>query len=134
MRHPASILGNSDAGAHLQMMCATGDSTLLLTRHVRDRGDFSVDGRELQLTGRQATTFGMAGRGVLRVGAIADVTVFDLDELHWDKEVFVNDLPGAGPRFRRPDGGYRYTITGGEVTQEHGTLTGSRPGRLVERT
>jgi len=33
--HPAAIVGNSDAGAHVRMMCAAGDTTLLLTRHVR---------------------------------------------------------------------------------------------------
>ncbi len=102
LRHPAAIISNSDAGAHLQMMCASGDTTLLLTRHVRERGDFTLEDAVWQLTGRQATTFGMPDRGVLRPGAIADVTVFALDELHWDKEEFVTDLPGNGPRFRRP--------------------------------
>ena len=47
LRHPAAIISNSDAGAHLQMMCATGDTTLFLTRHVRDRGDFAPRGRGL---------------------------------------------------------------------------------------
>jgi N-acyl-D-aspartate/D-glutamate deacylase len=75
----------------------------------------------------------MPGRGVLRPGAIADVTVFALDELHWDKEEFVTDLPRGGPRFRRPPGGYRYTVAHGQVTQEGDVLTGVRPGRLVTR-
>jgi N-acyl-D-aspartate/D-glutamate deacylase len=35
-------MANSDAGAHLQMMCAIGDTTLLLTRHVRERGGLTV--------------------------------------------------------------------------------------------
>ena len=47
-------MANSDAGAHLQMMCATGDTTLLLTRHVRDRGDLTVEQAVHKLTGRQA--------------------------------------------------------------------------------
>jgi len=131
LRHPAAIVSNSDAGAHLQMMCASGDTTLLLTRHVRERGDFTVEDAVWQLTGRQAATFGFADRGVLTPGAPADVTVFALDELHWDTEEFVHDLPGGGPRFRRPAGGYRYTITGGDITQEDGTLTDARPGQVV---
>jgi N-acyl-D-aspartate/D-glutamate deacylase len=131
LQHPAAIISNSDAGAHLQMMCASGDTTLLLTRHVRERGDFTLEDAVWQLTGRQATIFGMPDRGVLRSGAIADVTVFALDELHWDKEEFVTDLPAGGPRFRRPAGGYRYTVTAGEVTQERDALTGTRPGQLV---
>ena len=131
LRHPAAIVSNSDAGAHLQMMCATGDTTLLLTRHVRERGDFTLEGAVWQLTGRQAATFGFADRGVLTPGAVADLNVFALDELHWDKEEFVHDLPGGGARFRRPAGGYRYTVVGGEVTQEHDALTDARPGRVV---
>ena len=131
LQHPAAIISNSDAGAHLQMMCASGDTTLLLTRHVRERGDFTLEDAVWQLTGRLASIFGMPDRGVLRSGAIADVTVFALDDLHWDKEEFVTDLPAGGPRFRRPAGGYRYTIAGGEVTQERDTLTGTRPGQLV---
>jgi len=131
LRHPAAIVSNSDAGAHLQMMCASGDTTLLLTRHVRERGDFTLEDAVWQLTGRQAATFGFADRGVLAPGAVADLTVFALDELHWDAEEFVYDLPGGGPRFRRPAAGYRYTVAGGEVTQEGDTLTGARPGRLV---
>ena len=97
LTHPASFLGNSDAGAHLQMMCATGDSTLLLTRHVRDRGDLSLESAVHKLTGRQADAFGLTDRGRLRVGAIADLTVFDLDELSWDIDVFVDDLPDGWP-------------------------------------
>ena len=30
------LVSSSDAGAHVQMMCAAGDTTLLLTRHVRE--------------------------------------------------------------------------------------------------
>ncbi len=66
--HPAGIISNSDAGAHLQMMCATGDTTLLLTRHVRERGDFSLEDAVWQLTGRQASLFGFDGLGVLAPG------------------------------------------------------------------
>ena len=133
LRHPAGIISNSDAGAHLQMMCATGDTTLLLARHVRERGDFTLENAVWQLTGRQASTFGFTDVGVLAPGMRADLTVFALDELHWDTEEFVHDLPGGGPRFRRPAGGFRYTVTGGEIAQEDGILTATRPGRLVTR-
>jgi N-acyl-D-amino-acid deacylase len=131
LRHPAGIVSNSDAGAHLQMMCASGDTTLLLVRHVRERADFTLEDAVWQLTGRQATTFGLTDLGVLAPGRRADLAVFALDELHWDVEEFVHDLPGGGPRFRRPEGGFRYTVTAGEVVQTGGVLTGARPGRLV---
>jgi N-acyl-D-aspartate/D-glutamate deacylase len=131
LTHPASFLGNSDAGAHLQMMCATGDSTLLLTRHVRDRGDLSIEEAVHKLTGRQADVFGLTGRGRLRVGGIGDLTVFGLNELSWDTDVFVDDLPDGGRRLRRPSGGYRYTVVAGEITQQDGTMSDARPGRFL---
>ncbi|SNQ46815.1 Amidohydrolase 3 [Frankia canadensis] len=132
LTHPAALLGNSDAGAHLQMMCATGDSTLLLTRHVRDRDDLTLPAAVHALTGRQADAFGLTGRGRVAAGAHGDLTVFALDELRWDSDVFVDDLPAGGARLRRPEGGYRYTVVAGEVVQEAGTLTGARPGGFID--
>ena len=91
---PTTVVGASDAGAHLQMMCGAGDSTLLLTEHVRDRGDLTVEGAVHQLTGRIADAFGIRGRGVLRPGLAGDVVVFALDELAYRPEQFVHRPPG----------------------------------------
>ena len=134
LTHPAALVGASDAGAHLQMFCASGDSTLLLTRHVRDRADMTLEHAVWQLTGRQAELFGFGGRGVIAPGNVADLTVFALDELAWEPEVFVDDLPAGGGRFRRPPGGYRYTLASGELTQVAGDLTGARPATVLSRT
>ena len=134
LTHPAALVGASDAGAHLQMFCASGDSTLLLTRHVRDRADMTLEHAVWQLSGRQAELFGFRGRGVVAPGNVADLTVFALDELAWLPEVFVDDLPAGGGRFRRPPGGYRYTLAAGELTQVAGDLTGARPATVLERS
>jgi N-acyl-D-amino-acid deacylase len=128
---PAVLISSSDAGAHATMMCASGDTTLLLTRHVRDRGDFTLEDAVHQLTGRQAEVFGFHDRGVIRPGAIADLAVFSLEELHYDDDVFVDDLPGGGSRLRRPEGGYRATIVDGVPVQLDGELTGRLPGRVI---
>jgi N-acyl-D-aspartate/D-glutamate deacylase len=113
------------------MLCASGDSTLLFTRHVRERGDFTLERTVHELTGRQADVFGFAGRGVIAPGAVADLAVFALDELHYDDDVFVNDLPGGGARLRRGEGGYRATIVDGTAVQVGGAMTGARPGRVL---
>ena len=63
-----TVVGASDAGAHLQMMCGAGDSTLLLTEHVRDGGYLGLEAAVHELTGRIATTFGIPGRGRGRAG------------------------------------------------------------------
>jgi N-acyl-D-aspartate/D-glutamate deacylase len=124
---PTTVVGASDAGAHLQMMCGAGDSTLLFTEHVRDRGDLSVEAGVHQLTGRIADAFGIHDRGIVRAGAAGDVVVFALDELTYEPERFIRDLPGGAPRLTRPAGGFRLTAVGGVVTQEGGVATGARP-------
>ena len=128
---PVVVVSGSDAGAHVQMMCASGDSTLLLTRHVRERGDFTLEWAVHQLTGRQADVFGFSGRGVIAVGTVGDLVVFDLDELHYDADEFVPDLPGGESRLRRPAGGYRATVVSGEPVQLDGVFTGALPGRAL---
>src|SRR5436190_599054 len=122
-----TVVGASDAGAHLQMMCGAGDTTLLLTEHVRDRGDLTVEAAVHQLTGRLASVFGIRDRGVLGPGCAGDLVVFALDELRYQPDTFVRDLPGGAPRLTRPPGGYRATVVAGVVTQEAGVATGARP-------
>ncbi len=128
---PAVLISSSDAGAHAQMLCASGDTTLVLTRHVRDRGDLTLEQAVHELTGRQAATFGFTGRGVVAPGAIADLVVFSLDELHYDDDAFVDDIPGGGSRLRRPEGGFRATVVDGTPVQLGGTFTGNLPGRVI---
>ena len=128
LRHPATIIGASDNGAHVNMFCAAGDTTLYLTRYVRERGDLSLEEAVHQITGRQAEALGFKGRGVIAEGAAGDLVVFALDELRWEQDAIVTDLPGGGTRLRRPAGGYRHTIVAGEIVQSDGTLTGARPG------
>jgi N-acyl-D-aspartate/D-glutamate deacylase len=131
---PDTLISASDAGAHVQMMCAAGDTTLLLTRHVRERGDLTVEQAVHELTDKQARVCGISDRGRVEPGLVADLTVFALDELEWQPDEFVYDLPGGAPRLRRPPGGYRYTLTSGVVTQEHGRLTGELPGGVLDST
>ena len=128
---PRVLISSSDAGAHAQMMCSSGDTTLLLTRHVRDRDDFTLEDAVHQLTGRQAAVFGFHRRGVVAPGNVADLNVFTLDELTYGGDEFVHDLPQGGARLRRPPGGYRTTILSGTVVQEDGARTGALPGRVI---
>jgi N-acyl-D-aspartate/D-glutamate deacylase len=131
LTHKATVISNSDAGAHVQMMCAAGDTTLLLARHVRERGDMALEAAVQALTARQAELHGLRGRGRIAPGAAADITVFDLAELSWKPDVLVNDLPQGAVRLRRPPGGYRATVVNGMVAQQHGQLTDSRAGVVL---
>jgi N-acyl-D-aspartate/D-glutamate deacylase len=99
----------------------------------RERGDLTLEEAVHQLTGRQAEVFGFRGRGRVEEGAVADLAVFALDELHWDDPVMAADLPGGATRLRRGPGGYRYTIVDGIVTQDGGELGTVLPGRMLRQ-
>lgn len=129
---PCTFVSGSDAGAHLQMFCAAGDTTLLLTRYVRDRRDLSLEEAVAAITGRQAELLGIKDRGVLAPGKAADITIFSLEELAYGAAYMVDDLPNGQSRLTRDPGGYRYTIVGGVVVQESGRATEALPGRWLK--
>ncbi|MCE2391501.1 MAG: amidohydrolase family protein [Proteobacteria bacterium] len=132
LRDPALLVGSSDAGAHCQMFCGAGDSTLVLSRYVRDRRDLSMADAVRRLTSEVADHFGVRDRGRVEVGLAGDLVVLDLAELEWGEEELVADLPGGGERLRRPARGYRATVVGGVPTQLGGVPTDERPGRFLD--
>jgi N-acyl-D-aspartate/D-glutamate deacylase len=133
LKSPVTFVSGSDAGAHLQMFCASGDATLLLTRFVRDRRDMTLEAGVHAITGRQAALLGLGDRGVLAPGKAADLVVFALDELVYGPELSVCDLPGGGSRLTRAPGGYRYTVVDGVVVQAFGRPTGELPASFLPK-
>jgi len=131
LRDPATVVSASDAGAHCLSHCNSGDTTLLLTRYVRDRGDLSLEQAIAEMTSRPADVYGFSDIGRLQVGKRADLTVFELDALLWGRPEAVDDFPGNARRYRRPAGGYRATAVGGVLTQIDGKATGTLPGQWL---
>ena len=130
-RIPHVLISSSDSGAHMQMMCASGDTTLLLTRHVRDRGDFTLEDAVYQLTGRQADVFGFHRRGVVAPGNVADLTVFALDELTTTTTSSSTTCPGGGVRLRRPRAATAPRSSAARSSSIDGERTGALPGRVI---
>jgi N-acyl-D-aspartate/D-glutamate deacylase len=130
--HPSTVCAASDAGAHIQMMCGGGDTTLLLERYVRGRGDFSIEKAIQRMTSEVAALFGIYDRGILEPGYAGDLAIFSLDELSWQPEILATDLPGGHTRITRPDGGFRATVVAGVPTVLEGRATGKTPGRMLE--
>jgi len=135
IRDPRGIGGVNDAAAHSQMFCGGGDLALLFKRFVRP-GHVAIEEIVHLLTGRLAGHYGLKDRGLLRSGAIADVTIFTLDEMDQHDEEKVFDVPdGAGGtswRFTRKPAPVRFTIVGGQTVFEAGHgYTGAMPGALI---
>ena len=85
------------------------------------------------VTAKQARFFGIPDRGVIAIGTVADLVVFDLAELDAGTEIRRADLPGGSWRYSRTPGGYRATVVAGVPTWLDGGPTGNRSGRMLPR-
>jgi N-acyl-D-aspartate/D-glutamate deacylase len=91
------ILGLSDAGAHVGQICDAVMPTDFLGRWVRDRGIMSIERGIQKLTGEIGHVLNL-DRGVLRVGAPADVVVLDWEKVAPGPIRRVADMPAGGDR------------------------------------
>src|SRR6185436_2579488 len=98
LRHPASLVSLSDAGAHLTFFNDAGFGLHLLGHWVRERGELTLADAVWRLTGQPAKLFGLRGRGALRPGYQADLLLFDPATVDRGPKRRVFDLPGGHPR------------------------------------
>jgi len=102
LRHPASLVSLSDAGAHLTFFNDAGFGLHLLGHWVRERGALSLDDAVRRLTSVPAQLFGIRGRGALKPGYAADLMLFDPAAVGRGTKRRVFDLPGGHPRLTTP--------------------------------
>ncbi|MEM7141831.1 MAG: amidohydrolase family protein [Actinomycetota bacterium] len=127
----AIIPGLGDAGAHAGQICDADATTHYLSYWVRERGKASLETAVQQLTQKPAEVLGLVDRGTLRVGAYADINVFDPATIDFVHPEYVNDFPNGKGRLRVRSTGYAATLVNGEVVTAQGEHTGSRPGRVI---
>ncbi len=131
---PNTVIGLSDGGAHVKMICDASAPTYLLTHWVRDRSRGERLPVELVIRKQAAGTaaaVGLDDRGTIAVGKKADLNVIDLEHLTLHTPRSVDDLPAGGRRILQDATGYKATIVSGVVTRRDDRDTGARPGRLV---
>ena len=113
-------------------MCAAGESTYVLTEHVRDSGRLQIEKAIHYFTQQQADFFGIGDRGVIAPGYAADLAVFDLETLEHTADEPVRDIPCDTWRYTKAAAGYRATVVNGEPTWLEGALTGAKPGGFLD--
>jgi N-acyl-D-amino-acid deacylase len=91
---------------------------------VRDERLLSPENAVFRLTGQPAERIGLSDRGVLRVGARADVVVFD-------PQLFVERGTVFEPNQLAE--GMRHVLVNGVPTLRNGKLTGERAGMVLRR-
>jgi len=129
---PRTMVGLSDGGAHVDMLCDAGYATYMLGRWVREKQAMTLEHAVKRITSEPADYFGIKGRGRLSPGFAADVVVFDYNTVGSSKRGEMrNDLPGGGRRLVMPSRGIEYTVVNGEVLYEHGKLSDAMPGRVL---
>ena len=134
LRHPDTVTGLSDAGAHVTLICDATMPTTQLSYWTRDRKagpTLPVEFLVHKQTARNAALYGFNDRGLLEVGKRADINVIDYDGLKVSPHVAHHDLPAGGTRLMQPVRGYLATFCNGVMTRENDADTGARPGRLV---
>ncbi len=102
LRHPASLVSLSDAGAHLTFFNDAGFGLHLLGHWVRERSALELEDGVRRLTSAPAKLFGIQGRGVLEPGYAADLMLFDPATVGRGTKRRVFDLPGGHPRLTTP--------------------------------
>jgi len=133
LSHPNCIPGLGDGGAHYGAICDASYSTYLLTQFVKGEGElrFGLAEAVHMLSRKAARAVGLDDRGLLEVGAKADINVIDLERLQLHLPEVVRDLPAGGRRLHQRATGYDATIVSGEVIRRFDQSTGARPGKLV---
>jgi N-acyl-D-aspartate/D-glutamate deacylase len=135
LRHPYSVPGLGDGGAHVSFISDASFPTYLLTHWGRDRqradGTLPLEYLVKRQTADTARLVGFLDRGVIAPGMKADLNVIDLEGLDLERPEMRHDLPAGGKRLVQKARGYRFTIVSGEVVIEDGVLSGAMPGRLV---
>jgi N-acyl-D-aspartate/D-glutamate deacylase len=126
-----TVVGGSDAGAHLDVMCGAIYSTSLLGDGVRKRGLLSWEEAVHQLTDVPARLYGLSGRGRLEEGSWADVVLFDPSRVGHGPERTRNDLPGGASRLFAEAEGIEHVFVNGTEVVSGGALTGATPGSLL---
>ena len=128
---PGTIIGISDAGAHLHTMSGVDYPTYFLGRWVREKQAMSLEAGVAALTSAPARLAGLEGRGVITPGAAADLCIFDPDTVGPRPMEIWNDLPGGEGRHVKRAAGVREVIVNGEALVQDGEPTGALPGRVL---
>ena len=130
-RDPRSLIGASDAGAHLDMIAAFRYSTGLLQEAVREQQLLPLEEAIHMLTAAPARLYGFRDRGVIREGYHADLVILDPATVGSEPVGTRFDLPGGAGRLYAAATGVDQVLVRGTPIVSDGQFTGARPGRVL---
>ncbi len=131
IKSPGTVVGISDAGAHLHTMTGVDFPTYFLGRWVREKGAMSLEEGVKALTSTPAKLAGLGGIGVIEAGASADLCIFDPDVVGPKPVEIWDDLPGGESRHVKRANGVRDVIVNGVPLLHDGVSTEELPGKVL---
>jgi len=125
LAYPPTMIGSDglphDQHPHPRLW---GTFPRVLGHYAREVGLFSLEEAVRKMTALPAARFGLKDRGILRVGAYADLVMFDPATIA-DTATF--DDP------KQPAAGIDLVMVNGRAVWHEGAHTGARPGRALRR-
>jgi N-acyl-D-aspartate/D-glutamate deacylase len=133
---PGIAAGVSDAGAHTKAFANGQYGTELLIWLVRQEKVFSLEEMHNQLSLKVARTILLQDRGGILPGFWADILIYDLDALYYERDCYAiaNDMPNGDWRRNAKAGGYSRILVNGVTTHIDDKATGAVPGQFVRIT
>jgi N-acyl-D-aspartate/D-glutamate deacylase len=130
-RYPDAVIGGSDAGAHLDMMCGAIYTTSLLGHGVREHQVVTLEEAVRLLTDVPARLYGLRERGRITPGWHADLVMFDPATVDHGPERTAYDLPAGAPRLVADARGITSVWVGGVEVCRDSEATGDMPGTVL---
>lgn len=128
--------GVSDGGAHTKAFANGHYATEMLIWLVREEKCYSIEEMHHQLSLKVARSILLEDRGAILPGFWADLLIYDLDELYYDRTRYniVHDMPNGDWRRDANAGGYSRILVNGITTFANDATTGATPGQVVRVT
>jgi N-acyl-D-aspartate/D-glutamate deacylase len=130
-RDDRTLIGASDAGAHLDMIDTFAFSTTTLQHGVRQHGVITLEEAVHCMTDRIARYFGFVDRGRIEVGQRADIVIFDEASVGRGPTSLRHDLPGGAARIYAEATGIPHVFVNGVQIVRDGRHTGALPGSVL---
>lgn len=129
---PRTMIGLSDGGAHVDMLCDAGYASYFLGHWVRDKQVMPLEGAVKRMTSEVADFYGIKTRGRIAEGMVADLALFDPRTVGSARHPHQrHDFPADGLRLVTTPEGVHYTVVAGQVVYDHQKPTGAMPGRVL---
>jgi N-acyl-D-aspartate/D-glutamate deacylase len=130
-RDERSLIGGSDAGAHLDFSSQFTLPTWFLEHVVREQQLMPLEEAIHHLTDAPACLYGLRDRGRLVEGCRADIVVFDEATVGAGPVHTRFDLPAGAGRLYAEAIGIDHVLVNGVQVVQHATITDQRPGTLL---